>query len=211
MRPSTDKEVREMYDETAESYTAMMDAEIGLPMYAETLSRFSESIANVQGVLIDTSCGSGHMLSMYRDRFDRTRQITGVDLSPRMVAKASIQLGSEAEILVGDMRDLVFAKVGSAAGVISFFAIHHLDPEGARLALHEWHRVLTPGGQLLIAAWEGAGPIDYGGQSDIVAFRSNTGELSTWARSAGFFISHCVVELVDGMEMDAIYLYATRQ
>ncbi len=211
MKPSADEEVREMYDKTADSYTAMMDGEIDLPIYAETLSRFSESIASVQGTLIDTSCGSGHMLSMFRDRFDKTRQIIGVDLSPRMLAIASTRLGSDAEILAGDMRDLGFAEVGSAAGAISFFAVHHLDPDGVRLALHEWHRVLTPGGQLLLAAWEGAGPIDYGEHSDIVAFRINAEELSFWAHSAGFVVSHCAVEPVEGMEMDAIYMYATRQ
>jgi len=211
VKPSPDKEVREMYDKTADSYTAMMDAEIDLPIYAETLSRLSERIANVKGTLIDTSCGSGHMLSMYRDRFDRTRQIIGVDLSPQMVAIASTRLGSDVEILAADMRDLEFAEVGSAAGVISFFAIHHLDPDGIRLALHEWHRVLTPGGQLLLAAWEGAGSIDYGEHSDIVAFRFDAEELSFWTHSAGFVVSHSVVETVEGMEMDAVYMYATRQ
>jgi len=211
VKPSTDKEVREMYDKTADSYTTMMDVEIELPIYAETLSRLSKSIANVKGMLIDTACGSGHMLSMYRDRSDRTRQIIGVDLSPKMVAISSTRLGHDAQVLVGDMRELEFAEVGSAAGIISFFAIHHLDADGVRLALHEWHRVLTPGGQLLLAAWEGVGTIDYGEHSDIVAFRFNAEELSLWAHSAGFVVSHCVVEPVEGMGMDAVYMYATRQ
>lgn len=116
-----------MYDNTSDSYSTMMDTEIDLPIYAEVLSRFSESITDVQGMLIDTSCGSGHMLAMYHDRFDKTRRMVGVDLSPKMVAIASTRLGSYAEILAGDMRDLEFVEVGSAAGVISFFSVHHLD------------------------------------------------------------------------------------
>ena len=58
---------------------------------------------------------------------------------------------------------------------------------------------------------EGVGAIDYGEHSDIIAVRYNDEDLSAWVRSAGFVVSHCMVESVDGMDMDAVYLYATRQ
>lgn len=211
MKPSSDNEVREMYDETTDSYAAMMDAEIALPLYAEALGKLSESIAGIHGTLIDTSCGSGHMLSMYRERFDQKRPFIGVDMSPRMVAFASNLLGSNADIRVGDMRNLEFAEDCSAAGVISFFAIHHLDPDGVLSTFHEWRRVIASGGQLLLAAWEGTGAIDYGAHSDIVALRFTSEEISRWAKSAGFAVSRCVTEPVEGMEMDAVYLAAARQ
>ena len=211
MKVSTDNEVREMYDPTADSYAAMMDTEIDLPLYAERLSRLSKSIADIQGPLIDTSCGPGHMLSSFRERFDEKRPIIGVDLSPRMVALASTRLGSGVDIRVGDMRCLEFVKDGSAAGAISFFALHHVDPEGVRSALQEWWRVIVSGGQLLLATWEGNGPIDYGTHSDLVALRYTGKEIAAWAESAGFAVSRCVVEPVEGMEMDAVYLEATRQ
>ncbi len=210
MKPSSDSEVLEMYDETADSYAAMMDSEIALPLYAEALGQLSESIAGIDGTLIDTSCGSGHMLSMYRGRFDEKRPLIGVDLSPRMVALASTLLGSGADIRLGDMRDLEFAEACSAAGVISFFAIHHLDREGVLSALREWRRVTTSGGRLLLAAWEGTGAIDYGKDSDVVAFRFTSEQISAWAESAGFTVSRCAVEPVKGMEMDAVYLEASR-
>ncbi len=209
MKPSTDQEVRAMYDDSAESYSTMMDSEISLPLYGEQLGRLNEQIKGVEGALIDTSCGSGHMLDLYRKRFDPRRPLVGIDLSPQMVEISSARLGQDAQIEVGDMRRLDFVETDSAAAVISFFALHHLDSDGAETALREWRRVIAPGGRLVLATWEGSGAIDYGGQSDIVALRFTDTEVSGWAESAGFIVSRCVVEPVEGMEMDAVYLEAS--
>lgn len=211
MNPSPVGEVRTMYDASADSYAAMMDAEIACFVYTDTLGRLSKRIACIPGSLIDTSCGSGHMLSVYRERFDEKRPLFGVDLSPRMVEISSSKLGASAEIWIGDMRELTTVATNSVAAVINFFSIHHLDSEGVRLALREWHRVLTLGGQLLLAAWEGVGTIDYGEDSNIVAFRFTSDEISSWVRSSGFVVDRCVVEPVDAISMDAVYLEATKQ
>lgn len=206
MKPSTDKEVREMYDATADSYAKMMDREIELPVYSEVLGRLQTRIEILPGTLIDTACGSGHMLAMFHDQFDSGRTLLGVDLSPRMVALAAERLGEAAQILVGDMGDLNMIQSGSAAAVMNFFAVHHLDSEGVGRATREWHRILGSGGQLLVTAWEGAGLIDYGEESDIVAFRYTGPEVVAWAEEAGFIVSRCVVEPVEGFPMDAVYL-----
>ena len=206
MKPSPASAVRDMYDATADAYAKRMDAEIDLPVYADTLGRLHDRIAGLQGALIDAACGSGHVLRAYRDRCDRRRSLLGVDLSPRMAAVAAETLGSAGQVVVGDMRDLRTVDAGSAAAVLNWFALHHLDPDGARAALEEWHRVLQPGGQLVVAAWEGEGAIDYGGMSDIVAFRYRADELAAWSRESGFSVSRCVVEPVEGFPMDAIYL-----
>ena len=55
MNVSKENEVREMYDPKAESYSAMMDTDIALPLYTERLSKLSESIADTHGPLIDLS------------------------------------------------------------------------------------------------------------------------------------------------------------
>ena len=128
-----------------------------------------------------------------------------------MVALSSARLGSGAEILTGDMRDLGSIEPMSLAAVLSFFAIHHLDPDEILLALQEWRRVLRPGGQLVVATWEGTGPIDYGGESDVVALRYTEDEISNWTQAAGFVVDRCVVESVEGMPMQAVYLEGTRE
>ncbi len=210
MKASPQQEVRDMYESTAESYAQMMDAEIGLPVYADVLARLSQRIEGLAGPVVDTSIGSGHMLFKYRQELDPQRRLVGVDLSPRMVSIARAKLGHGAEVYVGDMRDLGRVESGSAAAVVSYFAIHHLDSDEVPRALVEWRRVLRPGGQLLAAAWEGSGPIDYGEASDVVAFRYTREELADWAEAAGLSVDRCAVEPVEGFPMDAIYLEGTR-
>jgi ubiquinone/menaquinone biosynthesis C-methylase UbiE len=195
-----------MYEASANSYAEMMDSEIDLPVYSDVLGRLSERIAKVPGLLIDTSCGSGHMLSMYHEHYDPRRELLGIDLSSRMVAIAGSRLGSAAELVVGDMRDLSLIEAGSAAAVISFFGLHHLDPGEVGLALREWHRVLRSGGQLVMGVWEGAGAIDYGDEYEIVALRYSSDEISSWTQAAGFIVTRCVTESVEGFPMDAVYL-----
>jgi ubiquinone/menaquinone biosynthesis C-methylase UbiE len=210
MKPSPADEVREVYDETADSYAQMMDAEIGLPVYADVLGRLQRRIANIDGPVVDTACGSGHMLSMYRESYDFGRSLVGVDLSSRMVSIAESKLGSNAQLVVGDMRVLDRVEIGSCAAILNFFALHHLDAEGAIRAFGEWYRVLAPGGQLVVAAWEGSGAIDYGDESEIVALMYSSDELESWAKVAGFEINRCKVEPVEDFPMDAVYLEASK-
>ncbi|MGB5527019.1 MAG: class I SAM-dependent methyltransferase [Gemmatimonadota bacterium] len=106
MRTSSTAKVRELYENTADSYAAMMDAEIDLPVYSDTLGRLAERIANIPGPVLDTSCGTGHMLGRYRERYDSSRLLVGIDLCPRMVAISGVNLNSGAETRTGDMRDL---------------------------------------------------------------------------------------------------------
>lgn len=150
------------------------------------------------------------MLSMYRESYDIGRPLVGVDLSSGMVSIAEGRLDSEAQLVVGDMRVLDCIETGSCAAVLNFFALHHLDAEGATQAFGEWFRVLTLGGQLVVAAWEGSGAIDYGDESEIVALRYSSTELESWAKSAGFEVTRCKVEPVEDFPMDAVYLEASK-
>ena len=102
MKASSVEEVRELYDETADSYATMMDAEIDLPLYRSVLGRLNTQLQGVPGVLVDTSCGSGHMLAMYHQQYDQQRALLGVDLSERMVDIAAIRLREAATVCVGD-------------------------------------------------------------------------------------------------------------
>ncbi len=200
-----------MYEDSADSYSEMMDNEIKLPVYKEVLGRLHENIANTPGMLLDTACGSGHMLAMFRSLFDSRRSLIGIDISPRMVEISKKRLGKEATTMVGDMRSLPGIDTGSVAAVINFYAIHHLDIDGIRTSMLEWKRVLVPHGRFLVAAWEGSGVIDYGEESDIVALRYTTHKLTNIAEKAGFIVARCTVEPVEDFPMDAIYLECIKE
>jgi len=210
-KTSSEDVVREMYDGEAESYSKMMDSEIKRPLYADTLGRLKTRVANLAGTIIDAPCGSGHMLSMYHEEYEQERALYGIDLSPGLAAIAAKRLGTAAEIAIGDIRNLSSVASGSAAAVICFFAIHHLDVDGVKAALAEWHRVLQTGGQLVIGAWEGEGPIDYGDDSDIVAILHGADALDAMIRESGFSVSRNVVECDEEMMMNVIYVEGSRE
>ena len=198
-----------MYEASADKYSQMMDVEIDLPVYADTLERLCRRIGDVRGPIVDVACGSGHMLARIRERYDSGRELIGLDLSPRMVAITSERLGRNGRAIVGDMTRLAMVHDSSAAALMNFFALHHLDPASVRSALREWRRVLPEGGQLIVAAWEGERAIDYGDHSDVVALRYRSDDLRRWSEEAGFTVTRCVVEPVEEFPMDAIYLEGT--
>lgn len=171
IRTSAVSKVRKLYEASAEDYDRMMDGEIGLPIYRELLGQLHRNISGLSGLLLDTACGSGHMLELYHKAFGPER---------------------------------------SLAAVLNFFAIHHVDREDLQACLNEWQRVLSPGGHLLLAAWEGSGPIDYGEAADIVALRYTSEELSDLLTKAGFSIVSCKIEPIEGFSMDALYLEAEK-
>ncbi len=210
MKTSGSNDVCEMYNTSAEFYSQMMDDEIKHPVYTKTFTRLHENIKDQQGALIDTACGTGHMLAMYHDNYDPDRLLIGIDLSTSMTSIASNKLGSRARIITGDMCKLNSIDADSAVAVLNFFALHHLDAEQIEDALREWYRVLKPQGQLFIATWEGEGAIDYGGESDIIALRYRLDELIPLVQKAGFEITRSAVEPVEEFPMDAIYIDAVK-
>ena len=94
--------------------------------------------------------------------------------------------------------------------MIGFFAFHRLGVDDMVPTLPEWHRVLRDQGQVVLATWEGAGAIDYGDASDVVALRYTQDLVRAWVERADFVVERCVVEPVDDMPMDAVYLEATK-
>ncbi len=202
---SSPEVVRELYEASADWYAKIMDEEINLPIYADLLERLASDVRNLHGAVVDTSCGPGHMLALYGSRFDPDRQLVGIDLSPAMVRLATDRLPESATTLVGDMQDLETIRSDSVAGILSFFALHHLSADSVEPTLREWARALISGGRLLLATWEGNGCIDYGEDSDVVALRFTQSQIVGWMEAAGFTVNRCSVEPVAGMEMNAIY------
>ena len=98
--------------------------------------------------LVDIACGPGHLLAVARARGAR---VTGVDLSPAMLALARDR--AEGPILVeGDASVLPFTGSTFHAAT-STFAFEHVGE--AFVVLREAARVLRPGGAFAFAVWLG--------------------------------------------------------
>jgi ubiquinone/menaquinone biosynthesis C-methylase UbiE len=101
--------------------------------------------------VLDVGCGSGAALApAARD----AASATGIELSPAMAKRARSAV-PEVEVLVGDAATLPFPD-SSFDVVLSAFTVFFMpDPTSA---LREWRRVLTPGGRLVMATWDGGDP-----------------------------------------------------
>src|SRR5205085_8859760 len=60
--------------------------------------------------------------------------------------------------LVADMRSLPFASA-RVGGIVAFYSLIHLQRAELGAVLHEFHRVLRPGGRMLLSAHEGRGDL----------------------------------------------------
>ena len=98
--------------------------------------------APVPGVALEVGCGGGVGLELIRERFGAARAL-GLDLDPKMIARARRRLGAGALLALADATRIPAAD-GSFDSVFDFGAIH-LVPEW-QTALDEVRRVLRPGG-----------------------------------------------------------------
>ncbi|MGP3959918.1 SAM-dependent methyltransferase [Nonomuraea sp. 3N208] len=114
--------------------------------------------------LLDLGCGRGAVLLMAAERLD-TGRATGVDLwrssggqdhsgngdSTTRSNAAAEGVEDRVELVTGDLRDLPFGDDAFDV-VVSSLAIHKIHgAEGRERAIREAHRVLRPGGLMLIA------------------------------------------------------------
>lgn len=139
--------VQESYDEAAEQYAALFsDSLAKYPMERGLLRSFAELATEVGGPVADVGCGPGHITaflsSLGLDAF-------GVDLSPGMIEQArAANPGMRFEVGSADALDVPDEAL---SGILSRYAIIHTAPEDVPEVLAEFHRVLAPGGHLLIS------------------------------------------------------------
>ncbi|UFR01171.1 class I SAM-dependent methyltransferase [Streptomyces sp. Go40/10] len=100
-------------------------------------------MAGTSGRLLDVACGTGIVTRRIAAARPGLR-VTGVDLTPAMVRRASARLPGA--VVRADSRRLPFPD-GTFDAVTSIWLLHLLDdPEDLRAAIAECARVLRPGG-----------------------------------------------------------------
>ena len=171
------------YDAVASEYEAtFLDELDGKPLDQAMLRDFIEASTDP---IADLGCGPGQV-----GRFVRShgRTVVGVDISAEMAMLASRRLDGA---LVSDIRQLPFVRE-SLGGVVAFYSLIHLPREELGVALAEIHRVLRPGGRLLLSAHEGHGLVEQqeflGHTVPFVATLFSLDELMDAARRSGLHL-----------------------
>ena len=194
--------IRDSYDTVAADYVKIvkgpetLDA-IGRAMidgFAELL----RSEAADRGPVADVGCGPGwfteRLAAKGLDAF-------GVDLSPGMVQQAR-EAYPHLRFEVGSMTALDIADE-TLGGVLAHFSTHHTPPSHLPVVYAEFHRVLAPGGLLMLAGHVGDDEVRspreaYGGHP--VSYQSHlvpAGRIAEMLAAAGFAVTAQLLEVTD--------------
>lgn len=146
--------VRESYDRVADSYVGLRVGELGdRPWLRAALGAFAEGVRGL-GPVLDVGCGPGtvtaHLAGLGVD-------VTGVDLSPRMVEHARRRY-PDLRFSVASATALDLAP-GSLGGVLGWWSLFHLPRPVLPDVLAACATALVPGGQLLLGTHVGDGEI----------------------------------------------------
>ncbi|WP_171170497.1 class I SAM-dependent methyltransferase [Streptomyces sp. I05A-00742] len=138
---------REAYDAVAPTYAELFrDSLRDSPLDRAILGAFAEAVsAGGNGQVADLGCGPGHVTA-HLDGLGLAA--FGVDASPTMIELAR-RACPGLRFDVGSMAALDIAD-GVLGGVLSRWSIIHTPPGELPVILAEFHRVLAPGGHLLI-------------------------------------------------------------
>ncbi|MEV6423231.1 methyltransferase domain-containing protein [Streptomyces sp. NPDC051662] len=141
---------RQAYDEAASLYAQLFHDELrDLPLDRAILSAFAEVVcASGDGQVADLGCGPGH-ITAHLGELGPT--VFGVDASSEMIEVAR-RTYPALRFDVGSMAALDIAD-GVLGGVLSRWSIIHTPPRELPAVLAEFHRVLAPGGHLLVGFW----------------------------------------------------------
>lgn len=142
----TDDALPRSYDRVARAYAERFFDELDhKPLDRALLDCFAEQVGPLDPVA-DLGCGPGQV---GRYLHERGLPVCGIDLSAEMVAVAR-ELNPALTVRQGSMVSLDAAD-GAWGGIVAFYSIIHLTDDELPCAFDEFHRVLRPGGLLLVA------------------------------------------------------------
>ena len=96
--------------------------------------------------ILDAGCGAGLLSAALAAR---GAHVSGFDGSPAMIELARRSLGTGADLTVADLREPLPYPAASFDDVVCSLVLHYLEDWSGPLA--EFHRILKPGGRLLLS------------------------------------------------------------
>ena len=200
-------EIEASYDSVAEPFAAEFYGELARkPFDRDVLDQFAAGVRE-RGRVCEIGCGPGQIARYLRDR---GVPVCGLDLSQEMV-KVARRLNPDIPFERGDMLALDMPDA-SLAGIVSFYAIIHLRREDAARALEGMHRVLEPGGRLLVSFHGGEGELRreewYGRPVSVYVTLFGREEMERYLEAAGFEVERVVEREPYEFEYQTRRLYA---
>ncbi|WP_427887507.1 class I SAM-dependent DNA methyltransferase [Kribbella sp. GL6] len=136
-------DISSSYDNVAASYAAMIVD--GADWEVEAFELLGKLVAGSGRPVLDVGCGPGRTTGLLAGR---DLPVIGIDLSPGMIEVARRD-HPDLDFRVGSMTALDLPD-SSVAAVVSWWSIIHLPRDVVPQAFAEFHRVLAPGGFLLL-------------------------------------------------------------
>lgn len=151
--PTDVSATRTAYDTVAREYADLLRDELDRKVLDRAMLAAFAELVPAGGHVVEVGCGPGRVTAHLADL---GLSVEGVDLSPGMVAVAREDHPS-LSFSIGTMEALDFAD-RSLAGVVAWYSIIHIPGDRLPGVFDEFARVLSPGGQLLLAFQVGDEP-----------------------------------------------------
>jgi len=145
--PDFVRATRASYDVMAADYADRFRDELdSKPLERALLAGFAELVRDLDaGPIADVGCGTGRVTAHLRDL---GAAVFGIDLSPQMVETAR-KAHPDLRFEVGSMLALDLPD-GTLGGLMAWYSTIHIPQEQLPQVFAEFHRVLAPGGHLLL-------------------------------------------------------------
>ena len=185
---SINLKTRQTYNLAAERYHELFHNEMNEKEYDRRLLDSFASRFHKDSWICDAGCGpSGHI---GRYVFDKGIQVVGVDISDKCVELAR-RYNPKMRFERGDIGNLAFDD-DSFDGIISYYSIIDTPKRYVGRIFREFHRVLKPGGNLLVAVkagtTEGYMKDLLGIQTEIYFTLFTEKEITRYFEQAGFLL-----------------------
>ncbi len=179
---------RHAYNLAAKKYHELFHNEMKEKAYDRRLLNSFARRFRRGSLICDAGCGPSAHIGRYLA--DQGMNVIGVDISDRCIEMARV-LNPDLLFKREDMADLSFGRE-FFDGVISYYSVIHTPKRCIGRIFREFHRVLKPGGHLLVAVKAGS---DEGYIDELIGIRAvifvslfNEKEIEAYFEQAGFAV-----------------------
>ncbi|MEP7287861.1 MAG: methyltransferase domain-containing protein [Chloroflexota bacterium] len=152
-------EVQRVFDEvyeTGQDYASDWASPKMRSIFESTILASLNDVSSEMRSILEVGCGNGRWLALLRNRLESATQLTGIDLSPQLVAKAHDILREKAQILCGNFIELSLEPNILFDAIYFYDVFQHFSHADYHSALRKAASLIKPDGLLMILDKEAA-------------------------------------------------------